>query len=152
VRRRSSAVLLIGSRSEKGGEVVGDIASEKIWPDRRTGGGRGGNLGRFRRNRDQRRLGHRRAKPQAERERQEGGRAALARERLRDRFAERKEAALEPLDEEHEAGDHADQPDDDTGQVRERLLQDDDLEESDHDNDRGEIPNRVEQTPAQRRN
>ena len=80
---------------------------------------------------DQRRFGGRRAKAEAKGEAQQGGRAPLARECLRKRLAEGKEAAFETLDEKRESDDDAQQADRDAGQIRKRLLQHDDLKERD---------------------
>ena len=67
-----------------------------------------------------------------------------------DGLAEREEARLEALDEQRQPEDHAHKPDEHAAEVRERLLQDDDLEEGDHDDDWREIPHRAEQAPGKR--
>ena len=79
--------------------------------------------------------------PEAETEREGEQRrgAPLARKPLRDRLAEREETALQALDEERQARDHAEQTDQDAPDVRKRLLQHHDLEEGDDGDDGREI-------------
>ncbi|MCH8188225.1 MAG: efflux RND transporter periplasmic adaptor subunit [Proteobacteria bacterium] len=100
-------------------------------------------LGRLGGDRDQRRLGHRGAEPQAEGEGEQRGQAALAGEGPGHGLAERKQPDLQPLDEQAQSDHHEDQADQHPLQVRKRLLQHHDLEEPDDHDDRHQIAERT---------
>ena len=67
-----------------------------------------------------------------------------------DRLAKREQAALQPLDEDRKTGDYARQPDEDFGQIGERLPQHHDLKEGHDGNDRRQIPRCAHHAPTER--
>ena len=68
---------------------------------------------------------------------------------MRDRLAKGEEAAFQALYEERESSHDAQQADQHVGQVRKRLLQDDDLKERDDRDDRRQVAQRPDDPTAE---
>ena len=115
-----------------------------------NGPGFRGDLGRLRSNGDQGRFRDRGAKTQAKGKGQQRSRAPLAGKSLCNGLAEGKETAFESLDEERQAGDHADQANGDAPEIWKGLLQHHELEERDDDDDGCQIAQRIDDPPQYR--
>ena len=68
-----------------------------------------------------------------------------------DRLTQREQAEFEPLNEQRQPGDHANEPHRHAGEVGKGLLQHGDLKKRDDEDDGRQIAQRVDEAPCQRR-
>ena len=99
----------------------------------------GGNLCRLLGNRRQRRLGDSGTETQQEGERQQPEYAALAGERMGKRLADRKQCEFQAVDKKRQSEKHRYRAHSEAQRIVQRLLKDEVLEETDHDDDRREV-------------
>ena len=107
--------------------------------------GLGGDPGRLLGHGDQRRLRDRGTEPEGEGEDQQPGEIGLPGERRGQRLPDREQRHLQAPDEERQPQHDHRQPDQDRGQIGQRLPQHRELEEGDDGDDRGQVAERADE-------